>query len=416
MDSAAEFDSMNFTLADNILKIGSAHIWAYVFAGAGLLIIIAGGLMFKKFPKHFRFHLPVGGILFLMLSYASVFYDHKTEILIDDNEDVIMVKERNYGNEQIQSSFPFDNFTHVEIMKHIPIGNTSNVFDVADFTVRVARRNHLNDPIELGNFTESEDEELYDFIYAIRNTMQIPVFIVAPAKIVQKDPFIKQFHNEMNIEVKYAIPVAPPIDTTEIKVTKADHKLPESSNMEIVDDGDEHYIKWHNRKSPFLAFEVGLSIILAFTFIQQILVPRKGFALRVVIPYLILSVVGIVWAGIMLASVFSYSYLTFEGNNIKYSTKLFGMTAFENNITKSDVNLIVNTFNSDRDGHIEILTNNGLVSLIQKFETGNIGSDPQEQTDDNSKHENFELSVNVSSLTVSERMVFVEEIRKFVRE
>lgn len=399
---------MKARLFGDALELYSGGTAPWYFLGLGILLLVVGFFFIKKLDKGFKWYMPTVGLLMTAISATALILGEGVTIRIDKEKQHVHITEKRGIMGTAVSVFAMNNFTHLEVLQHLSLTQEDPTLDSdqTSYVMQLARTN--NKPLELGLYEDKE--KLRKILDKLRKLLPFSVYLIAPPDKID-DNFYKQFVNEENIEIKYAYPViVPPDDPTAITPPK--HKDAAQPNLEIDNSGKFQEMSWFNRKYVFWITMIDLIIFSLLVLLYRIIILYRNFTRLTITLYVLLVLASIISGAITLATFAGRSHVRFEGSNIVYSTRLFGITAYENRVAKTDILLVSNSLTMDWNTNLTILTGRGLTLLIRlQTETENNVAEAFQNATLEPKA--YRMNIDVSPLTIKERLILEKKIQDF---
>jgi hypothetical protein len=408
---------MTIEYFENQIIISSHSYLAYVFLGVSILVILLGFLFKKRIPPTLKNFAPKVGVVILITSVFAILFEHHVKIVIDKTEEAIIIIEDRGIRGEFKSVFEFNNFTHIEVLRDLKLNYDFETSESSHpFRVQLVRANRmgLGSPIELGTY-----ENLEILSELIKNLTEIVPFttylINSPSEFDTN--FFKSFQNQNNIEIVYSnYPViVMPADSVEIRPVT--HELPASLSLETIEHEDTHELsmEWYNRKSVFGILLLDLLVIASFFLIHHLAELNKKFTPHLLGAYVVLVLVSVISASLTIATFLSKSHISIKDSSLTYETKLLGVTAYKHKLSRGDIFQVSNTLTKGWSSHFRILTPNGgtLIILMETETPLKVNNEIQEAS---LNPKDYVMNIDVSALTISERLLLEEELNKFINQ
>ncbi len=404
---------MDTIFTDSQIIFISSLVPAYTVIGVGFFCVLIGLIFFRKLYKKIRFFWLIFGMALIALGVMDLKVGKTKKIIIDKDQSALVILERNYFGKEVRTSIPFDNFSHIEVMRDWTI-RQGKLFSRDELTLSISLVRWGLKPIELGIY--SEKTVLKDLVNKLRTTVSFPVYLIGNPEDRSYANFSRQFLNADNVEIVYAYPLAEvSLLPDSIQVTEVTFQYPHPINISIVRQGNEDMAIWNNTYNVFWIALVGILTFGGLFLLQNWVLPKKGFGVAFALSYSTFIMAGVVWIGFVLSATFSKTQIEFRESTISYSTRLFGIKAFEQITPKADINDMLPIFNSINpyDGQLTVITTNGL-SLLMK----NIGEPIDIVNAEFKKAQilpmDYRILIDVESLTMGERLLLEKEMRKYL--
>ncbi len=380
----------------------------HVFLGIGVLIFLAGVLFLRKVPQGFKNFAPVVGFLLAAVSTVALIFERSTEIIFSKAHGHMRIIEERGIEGTFVSTFPYDNFTHIEVLKRLSFGKRPEAEDEMELTLQLMRPNGM--PIKLGYYRDLE--QLHDIILHLRKQVPFLTYIVVSPDYLNAD-FFKQFVNEENIEVKYQYPVyLEDIDPT--PPTPPIFSATQGINLHQTTTTSKQGLYWYNRKSVFWIIVIDIIVGSLLILMYRIIVIYHRFTRWGVSIYVLLVIAGIIFGAITLATFAGQSHIRFNGQSLIYSTRLLGITAYENRVTKSGIQHTSNALTDTRETTLRILKPSGLALLYRmQLERTNDPDFVKEFENALLSPKEYVMRIDTSPLAIYERMLLEEAINDF---
>ncbi|MEM6298069.1 MAG: hypothetical protein AAF740_05200 [Bacteroidota bacterium] len=380
----------------------------YVFLVIGVLIFLAGIVFYRKTPQGFKTFAPIVGFLLAGVSVTALMFEQSTEIIFSKTHEHVRIIEKKGFEGQFVTTFPYDNFTHIEVLKRLSFTKKPDPKEEMELTLQLMRPNSM--PIKLGYY--SDLEQLHDIILHLRKQVPFLTYIIVSPDYLDAD-FFKQFVNEENIEVKYQYPIYPEdIDPT--PPTSPIFSATEGINLHEATTESRRDLYWYNRKSVFWITIIDIIVASLLILMYRIIVTYHRFTRWGVSIYVLLVIAGIICGAITLATFAGQSHIRFDGRNLVYSTKLLGITAYENRVTKPDIQHTSNAFTDTWETNLRVLKASGLTLLYRmQLESANTPDLVKEFENALLSPKEYVMRIDTSPLAIYERMLLEEAINDF---
>ena len=404
---------MDTIFTDNQIIFISSLIPAYAVIGVGFFCVFVGLIFFRKVYKKIRFFWLIFGIALMVLGVMDLKVGKTKKIIIDKDQAALVVLERKYFGEEVRTSIPFDNFSHVEVMRDWTI-RQGKLFSRDELTLSVSLVRWGLKPIELGIYDEKA--VLKTLINKLRTTVSFPVYLVGNPEDKSYANFSRQFLNADNVEIAYVYPLLEvSLLSDSLQITEPTYELPRPINISIVRQGNDDMAIWNNTYNIFWIVLVGILTFGGLYLLQNWVLPKKGFGIVFALFYSSFIIAGVVWIGFVLSAAFSKTQIEFRESTISYSTRLFGIKAFEQITPKADVNDVLPIFNSinPTDGQLTIITLSGLelimTNIVEPIDAVNLFFKKAQISP-----MDYRILIDVESLTMGERLLLEKEMRKYM--
>ncbi|WP_338763627.1 hypothetical protein WAF17_20095 [Bernardetia sp. ABR2-2B] len=404
---------MDTIYTDNQIIFISSLVPAYAVIGIGFFCVFIGLIFFKKVYKKIRFFWLIFGIILMALGVMDLKVGKTKKVIIDKEQAALIVLERKYFGEEVKTSIPFDNFSHIEVMRDWTI-RQGKLFSREELTLSVSLVRWGLQPIELGIY--SEKAVLKELVNKLRTTVSFPVYLVSNPEDKSYANFSRQFLNADNVEIAYAYPLMEvSLLPDSLQITEPTYELSRPINISIVRQGNDDMAIWNNTYNVFWIALVGILTFGGLFLLQNWVLPKKGFGIAFALFYSSFIIAGVVWIGFVLSASFSKTQIEFRESNISYSTRLFGIKAFEQITPKADINdlfPILNTVNPT-DGQLTMVTAQGLVlimsNIVEPIDAVNVAFKKAQSTP-----MDYRILIDVESLTMGERLLLEKEMRRYL--
>lgn len=404
---------MDTIYTDNQIIFVSSLVPAYAVIGVGFFCVFIGLIFFRKVYKKIRFFWLVFGIALMALGVMDLKVGKTKKLIIDKDQSALIVLERKYFGEEVKTTIPFDNFSHIEVMRDWTI-RQGKLFSRDELTLSISLVRWGLKPIELGIY--SEKAILKELVNKLRTTVSFPVYLVGNPEDKSYANFSRQFLNADNVEIAYAYPLMEAsLLPDSLQITEPTYALPRPINISMIRQGSDDMAIWNNTYNVFWIALVGILTFGGLFLLQNWVLPKKGFGIAFALFYSSFIIAGVVWIGFVLSATFSKTQIEFRESNISYSTRLFGIKAFEQITAKADINdifPILNTVNPT-DGQLTVVTLNGLELMIK-----NIGEPIDIVNTEFKKAQiapmDYRILIDVESLTMGERLLLEKEMRRYL--
>ena len=404
---------MDTIYTDNQIIFVSSLIPAYVVIGVGFFSVFIGLLFFRKIYKKIRFFWLIFGIVLMALGMMDLKVGKTKKVIIDKDQATLVVLERKYFGEEVRTSIPFDNFSHIEVMRDWTI-QQGKLFSREDLNLSISLVRWGLQPIELGIY--SEKSVLKDLVNKLRTTVSFPVYLIGNPEDKTYANFSRQFLNADNVEIAYTYPLAEfSVLPDSLQITEPTYTLPHPINISIIRQGNEDVAIWNNTYNVFWIALVGVLTFGGLFLLQNWLLPKKGFGVIFALLYASFISIGVVWIGFLLSATLSKTQIEFRESNISYSTHLFGIKAFEQITPKTDMNDLLPIINSvnPKDGQLTMITVTGLTLIVtniaEPIDAVNVAFKKAQITP-----MDYRILIDIESLTMGERLLLEKEMRKYL--
>ncbi|WP_291726778.1 hypothetical protein [Bernardetia sp.] len=404
---------METIYTDHQIIFISSLVPAYAVIGVGFFCVFIGLIFFRKVYKKIRFFWLIFGLALMTLGVLDLKVGKIKKLTIDKEKEALIVSERKYFGKEVITSIPFDNFSHIEVMRDWTI-RQGNLFSRNELTLNISLVRWGLKPIELGIY--SEKAVLKQLINKLRTTVSFPVYLVQNPEDKSYANFSRQFLNADNVELSYNYPLAEfmmPPDT--LQITEISYDLPRPINISIIKQGSDDMAVWNNTYNVFWIALVGIMTFGGLYLLQNWVLPKRGFGVAFALFYASGIITGVVWIGFVLSATFSKTQIEFRESNISYSTRLFGIKAFEQITAKAEVNDILPIINSvnPQDAQLTVVSVTGLTLMVQNIaepiDAVNVAfKKAQESPMD------YRILIDVESLTMGERLLLEKEMRRYM--
>jgi hypothetical protein len=404
---------MDTIYTDNQIIFITSLVPAYTVIGVGFFCVFIGLVFFKKIYKQIRFFWLIFGIALMTLGVMDLKVGKTKKIIIDKNQSALVVLERKYFGEEVRTSIPFDNFSHVEVMRDWTI-RPGKLFSRDELTLSVSLVRWGLQPIELGIY--SEKAILKELVNKLRTTVSFPVYLVGNPEDKSYANFSRQFLNADNVEIAYVYPLLEvSLLPDSVQITEPTYALSRPINISIVRQGNEDMAIWNNTHNVFWIALIGVLTFGGLFLLQNWVLPRKGFGIAFALFYSAFIMAGVVWIGFVLSATFSKTQIEFRESTISYSTRLFGIKAFEQITAKAEISTdmpVINTVNPN-DGQLTVITMSGYLlinmNIIETIDLVNTEFKKAQNTPTD-----YRILIDVESLTMGERLLLEKEMRKYL--
>lgn len=404
---------MDTIYTDNQIILISSLIPAYAVIGVGFFCVFIGLIFFRKIYKKIRFFWLFFGLALMALGVMDLKVGKTKKIIIDKEQAALIILERKYFGEEVKTSIPFDNFSHVEVMRDWSI-RQGKLFSRDDLTLSISLVRWGLKPIELGIYTEKT--VLKELVNKLRTTVSFPVYLVGNPEDKSYANFSRQFLNADNVEVAYVYPLAEvSLLPDSIQITEPTYQIPHPININMVRQGSEDMAIWNNTYNIFWIALVGILTFGGLFLLQNWVLPKKGFGITFAFSYASFIIIGLVWTGFVLSALFSKTQIEFRESTVSYSTRLFGIKAFEQITAKADINTdmpITNSVNPT-NGQLTMISLQGWLLIISNI-TEPIDAVNTEFKKAQAAPMDYRILIDVESLTMGERLFLEKEMRRYL--
>lgn len=404
---------MDTIYTDGQIMFISSLVPAYAVIGVGFFCVFIGLIFFKKVYKKIRFFWLIFGLVLMALGVMDLKVGKTKKIIIDKEKAALIVLERQYFGKEVKTTIPFDNFSHIEVMRDWTI-RQGKLFSREELTLSVSLVRWGLKPIELGIY--SEKATLKELVNKLRTTVSFPVYLVGNPEDKSYANFSRQFLNADNVEIAYVYPLLEvSLLPDSVQITEPTYDLPRPINISIVRQGSEDMAIWNNTYNVFWIALIGILTFGGLFLLQNWLLPKKGFGVAFALFYSSFIIAGVVWIGFVLSASFSQTQIEFRESNISYSTRLFGIKAFEQITAKADINTdmpVINTVNP-KDGQLTMITMSGFL-LINMNIIETIDAVNTEFKKAQTAPMDYRILIDVESLTMGERLLLEKEMRRYL--
>lgn len=412
---------MSIEYFENQIIFSSHSYLAYACIGISILIIILGFAFKKQMPKILKAFAPKVGLAILITSTFAALFEHHVKIVIDKTEKAVIIIENRGVRGEFRSVFEFNNFTHIEVLRDLELNYEFESSESSHpFRVQLVRANRmgLGSPIELGTYEDLET--LRELIKHLRNIVPFTTYLINSPSDFDTN-FFKPFQNQSNVEIIYGssgtgfpVMVMPP---DSVEIIPVIHELPPSLSLETVEHEESHELsmEWYNRKSVFGILLLDLLVIASFFLIHHLAELKKKFTPHLLGAYVFLVLVSVISASLTIATFLSQSHISIKDNSITYETKLLGVTAYKHRLSRGDIFQVSNTLTKGWSSHFRILTPHGYTLIVlMETETPLKVNDEIQKASLNPK--DYVMNIDISALTISERLLLEEELNKFINQ
>ncbi len=405
---------MDTIYTDNQIIFISSLLPAYIVIGVGFFCVFMGVVFFKKMYKKIRFFWLILGLALMVLGVMDLKVGKTKQIIIDKDQAALIVLERQYFGKEVKTMIPFDNFSHIEVMRDWTI-RQGKLFSKEELTLSVSLMRWGMQPIELGVY--SEKAVLKNLVNKLRTTVSFPVYLVGNPEDKSYANFSRQFLNADNVEIAYVYPLTEvSLLLDSVQITEPTYQLPRPTNISILKQGNEDMAIWNNTYNVFWIALVGILTFGGLFLLQNWVLPKKGFGIAFALSYSLFIIAGVVWIGFVLSASFSKTQIEFRESTVSYSTRLFGIKAFEQITPKADINGTLPILNSvnPTDGQLTVVTLQGLVLIITNI------VEPIDAVNTLFKKAqiapmDYRILMDVESLTMGERLLLEKEMKRHLK-
>lgn len=404
---------MDTIFTDSQIIFVSSLVPAYTVIGVGFFCVFIGLIFFRKVYKKIRFFWLIFGMTLIALGVMDLKVGKTKKIIIDKDQSALIILERNYFGKEIRTSIPFDNFSHIEVMRDWTI-RQGKLFSRDELTLSISLVRWGLKPIELGIY--SEKTVLKDLVNKLRTTVSFPVYLIGNPEDKTYANFSRQFLNADNVEIAYVYPlVEVSLLPDSVQITEPTYELPHPINISIIRQGNEDMAIWNNTYNVFWIALVGILTFGGLYLLQNWVLPKKGFGVAFALSYSTFIIAGVVWIGFVLSASFSKTQIEFRESTISYSTRLFGIKAFEQITPKTDINETLPILNSvnPSDAQLTMVTAQGLLlimsNIVEPIDAVNALFKKAQITP-----MDYRILIDVEALTMGERLLLEKEMRKYL--
>ncbi len=404
---------MDTIYTDNQIIFITSLIPTYAVIGVGFFCVFIGLIFFKKVYKKIRFFWLFFGIVLMVLGVMDLKVGKTKKVMIDKEQSALIILERKYFGEEVKTLIPFDNFSHIEVMRDWTI-RQGKLFSRDELTLNISLVRWGLKPIELGIY--SEKTILKDLVNKLRTTVSFPIYLIGNPEDKSYANFSRQFLNADNVEITYGYPLIEfMVIPDSLEITAPTYELPRPINISILRKGNDDMAIWNNTYDIFWIALVGIMTFGGLFLLQNWVLPKKGFGITFALFYSTFIIAGVVWIGFVLSASFSKTEIEFRESTISYSTRLFGIKAFEQITPKTDINdllPIINSINPE-DGQLTMISATGLALMVTNI------TEPIEAVNTLFKKAqnapmDYRILIDVESLTMGERLLLEKEMRNYL--
>lgn len=386
-------------ILENEVIIQSTHWFKYIFFAIGLLSLTLGLFFFKKIPAKIRYILPTFGVMFVIAGLLSWFTEHNILLKITKNK--ISIEEQISGK-NLKNILEIESFAHLEVMKAVSINQNTNgsQSESISFVLQMMRKNAS--PLHV--FESQNLDKIYEVSQKIESLTKLKLYIIAGQEM-ESESFFAKFSNLKNVRFSKKYPVEG------FKVnfkTSSKQELPQNV---LLQKEDNTSFSWTNRKNIGTVLLFGGIIFLFFFLMHKVIIPNRGWKLPIIIAYVILCVLALAWLLTFTFSIFGKSNLTLEDNKISYKTLIFGQTLYEQHNDYKQVASIMNEINPNQSGSLQLFTHKGY-KLFGNLATKKPENMISSMIDLTLNMKSYFMQIDVSVLTVAERLYLEQEIQK----
>lgn len=389
-------------ILENEVIIQSSHWFKYVFFIIATLTLSLGLFFFKKIPLKIRYILPVFGGMFIIVGFLSWFAEHHISLKI--RSDKVNIEEQING-EKFINTLDMTEFSHLEVMKAISVSRKSNnsQSESIRFVLQMMRKNAS--PLQI---YESQDlERIFHLSQKVQTLTKLKLYVIANQRI-ESESFFAKFKKSEGIKFSKKYPIESFKASFDIENQR---NLSQKSLLQKTAKNSSISFSWTNRKNIIIISLFGSIIFLFFFLMHKVIIPSRGWKIPITIGYVFLWILGLLWFITFIFSIFGKSSLTLEKEKVIYQTNIFGQTLYKQKTDYKNIASIINEINPNQSGVLQILTHKGyqLFGDLATKETEDMISTMMDLA---FNMKNYLMQIDVSVLTIAERLYLEQEIQK----
>lgn len=390
-------------LADRAELHFNSYIPLYIML-AGIVVLVIGLLIFKKFDSNIKFVVPVMGGMALVIGAVFWLTRQNLVLIIDKKAQNIQIQEKtNEGT--LTSTLPFDNFRALVVQRAVSTSrNNSSGTTSKSISFQIQLQRNDGAMIELATYHRFKNA--YEFVQKLKTLVPYKVYIIN-TPIEEYQTYLKKF--EQLEDTQLLDSYEPLLNFKfEQKPTAAQIQLPAMTSFAKQKNSQGTTYQWNNRKNIWTLLLV-LIFIGGFIILIQ-MIEHRTFKL---IANIFMGIVGLAAFYALLNSMFGSSSLRFDQQQLTYQNELFGMKTTNQSWDYSNIAGIMSKLNDSGDRSLNLSSKMGqdLLQRLAYDAPENLMSDLMGLV---MNYKSYFMTIDMSGLLLSERLHLEQEISQKV--
>lgn len=366
-----------------------------------VIVLVTGILVFKKMQAPNQYVLPLMGAMGIVIGLIFWLSQQKISLVIDKNAQSIEIKEHTKQG-VLTSTLPFDNFNALIVQRAVSVSRNSSGSSSKSVSFQVQLKRNDGAMVKLATY--SQMHKAYEFVRQLKTLVPYPIYII-DAPMEQYKAALQKFKQLEGAQVLEDFTPLLKANLNE-QQTPAKIQIPKSPSFSQVQNLAGTTYQWSNRKNVAVML-LGLVFITGFIFFVQ-LIDHKAvkIGVNIFLGFICLAMV----AGIV-NSAFGKSHLIFGKQKLTYQTVIFGKTINNQSWEYSQIAEIMSELSTQGDQTIQLSSQSGQ-ALLQQLAYQSPENLISQMMGLISNYKSYFMTVDVSGLSLSERLYLELEIAK----
>ena len=371
----------------------------------GVVVLVVGLLVFKKFDTNVKFVLPIMGGMAVVIGLIFWLTQQKLTLIIDKKAQNIQVQEKT-SQGTLTSTLPFDNFRALIVQRAVSTSRNSSGTTNKSISFQIQLQRNDGAMVKLATYRKFKNA--YEFVKELKKLVPYKVYIIN-TPISEYQTYIQKFKQLEGTQVldNYEPLLELSFDG---KQTPAKVQIPKNPGFDTLNNSAGTTYQWSNRKNVSVLL-LALVFVGGFLMLAQ-LIPHRGFKLGATIFMGIMAVL-VLYATVN--SLFGKSSLILVKDKLTYQTQLFGMKTHHQVWSFNDIAGILSELSNDGDKTLNLTSKSGqdLLHRMAYQSPENLVGDLMNLV---MSYKSYFMTVDISGLRLSERLYIELEISKKVIE
>ena len=367
----------------------------------GVVVVVVGLLVFKKFDNQVKFVLPIMGGMAVVIGLIFWLGQQKLTLIIDKKAQSILLQEKT-SEGVLTSTLPFDNFRALIVQRAVSTSRNSSGTTSKSISFQIQLQRNDGAMVKLATYRQFKNA--YEFVKELKKLVPYPTYIIN-TPIAEYQIYLDKFKQ---LEGTKVLENYEPLLNLSFdgKQTSPKIQIPKSPTFATLNNSTGTTYRWSNRKNASMLL-LALVFVAGFIMLAQ-LIPHRGFKLGATI-FLGIMTVLVLYATVN--SLFGKSSLVLSTGKLTYQTQLFGMKTHNQTWSYSDIAGILTELNNDGDKTLNITSKSGeqLVQRMAYQSPENLMGDLMGLV---MNYKSYFMTVDMSGLRLSERLYIDTEISK----
>lgn len=388
-------------LADKAEFHFNSNVPLYILL-TGIVILVVGLLVFKKFDNNLKLVLPIMGGMAIAIGAIFWLSRQHLVLIIDKQKQHILLQEKT-SEGILNSTLPFDNFRALVVQRAVSTSKSNNSSGTSrsiSFQIQLLR----NDGAMVKLATHRQFKNAYSFVEKIKKLLPYKTYIInTPTEEYQA--YITKFKQLEDVEI---LSDFEPLLTTRFddKQTPAKIQLPKNTSFSQKKNSAGTTYTWGNRKNVWTML-LALVFFTGFVFFAQLI---NQSTVKLVINIFV-GIIGLALLYGLVNSMFGKSSLQFGSQQLTYQNVLFGMKTVNQSWNYNDIAGILSELDDSGDRPVNLSSKMGqdLMHRMAYQTPESLASDILGLV---MNYKSYFMTIDMNGLRLSERLYIEQEIGK----